>query len=77
VVRAKTLRELGAVQPWFFSEETLFSNRPPRVVDFLDDLLNLQYTRPPLLKTLRITIEESFAPVIFKENTHEHCNQAR
>lgn len=77
VLRARTLGELGAVQPRFFSEETLFSQRPPRVVDFLDDLLNLQYTRPPLLKTLRLTVEESFAPVIPKENTHEHCNQAR
>lgn len=77
VVRARTLGELGAVQPWFFSEEMLFSDRPPRVVDFLDDLLTLQYTRPPLLKTLHLTVEESFAPMISKENTHEHCNQAR
>lgn len=77
VVRARSLRELGAVQPWLFPEETLFSDRPPRVVDFLDNLLNLQYTRPPLLKTLRLTVEESFAPAIPKENTYEHCNQAR
>jgi len=77
VIRARSLRELGAVQPWFFPEEILFSDRPPQVVDFLDDLLTRQYTRPPLLKTLRLTVEESFAPAISKENTHERCNQTR
>jgi len=77
VIRARSLKELGAVQPWFFPEEILFSDRPPQVVDFLDDLLTRQYTRPPLLKTLRLTVEESFAPAISKENTHERCNQTR
>jgi hypothetical protein len=60
IVRAKTLEELGAAQPWFFSEDVLFSADPPRVTDFLDDHLILEYDRPPLIKTLRITIDATF-----------------
>ncbi len=62
IIRARTLAELGPVQPWFFSEETLFNPTPPRVIDFLDDDLTIEYTRPRLLKTLRVTIEESIEP---------------
>jgi hypothetical protein len=62
IVEAKTLEGLGATQPWFFSEEILFSSTPPRVLDFLDDALVIEYKRPQLIKTLRITIEESFVP---------------
>jgi hypothetical protein len=61
IVHARTLQELGAVRPWFFSEEVLFSPTPPRVVDFLDDALVLEYDRSPLIKTLRITMEETYA----------------
>ena len=61
IVQAKTIEELGATKPWFFSEEVLFSADPPRVVDFLDDNLILEYDRPPLIKTLRITVDETFA----------------
>ena len=64
VVEARTLEELGAGQPWFFAEETLLSRAPPRVLDFLNDRLVLTYDRPELLKTLRVTIEESFAPAV-------------
>lgn len=60
IVEAKTIEELGAVKPWFFSEEVLFSADPPRVLDFLDDNLILEYDRPPLIKTLRITVDEIF-----------------
>jgi hypothetical protein len=59
IVRAKTLKELGPVQPWFFAEEVLFGDRPPCVVDFLSDELTMEYTRPRLLKTLRVRMEES------------------
>jgi hypothetical protein len=59
VIHAKTIEELGATQPWFFSEDQLLSSRPPRVVDFLDDNLVLRYRRPRLIKTIRIQIEES------------------
>jgi hypothetical protein len=62
IVQARTLEELGAVQPWFFSEEILFSSAPPRVMDFLDDALTIEYDRPLLIKTLRVTIEEALEP---------------
>jgi hypothetical protein len=60
IVRARTLEELGAVRPWFFPEEVLFSTTPPRAVDFLDDALVIEYHRSPLMKTLRITVEETY-----------------
>jgi hypothetical protein len=63
IVYARTLDELGATQPWFFNEETLFSATPPRVLDFLDDALVLEYSRPLLVKTVSVTIEESLAPL--------------
>ena len=68
VVRAGTLKELGADQQWFFPESVLFSSHPPMVHDFLDDRLTLSYTRPPLIKTIHIAIEETFSPV------SSHCN---
>jgi hypothetical protein len=63
IVYARTLEELGAIQPWFFNEETLLSATPPRVIGFLDDALVLEYNRPLLIKTVNITVEESLAPV--------------
>jgi hypothetical protein len=60
IVRARTLDELGAVHPWFFPEELLFSDTPPRAIDFLDDALVIEYHRSPLIKTLRITVEETY-----------------
>jgi hypothetical protein len=60
VVQARTLKELGAVHPWFFPTEVLFSAAPPRVIDFLDDALVMEYQRAPLTKTLRITVEETY-----------------
>ncbi len=59
IVQAETMEELGATQPWFFREEILFSDAPPRVLDFLNDEVVLEYDRPPLIKTLRITMEET------------------
>jgi hypothetical protein len=64
IVRARTRAELGPVQPWFFSAETLFGSHPPRVIDFLDDELTIEYNRPRLLKTLRVTIAESVEPAL-------------
>jgi hypothetical protein len=63
IVYARTLEELGATQPWFFNEETLLSAMPPRVIDFLDDALVLEYNRPLLIKTVSVNIEESLAPL--------------
>lgn len=62
IVQAMTLEELGASQPWFYPEEVLFSSSPPLVTDFLDDRLVLEYDRPPLIKTLRVTVEETLTP---------------
>jgi hypothetical protein len=63
IVYARTLEELGATQPWFFNEETLISATPPRVIDFLDDALVLEYNRPLLIKSVSVKIEESLAPL--------------
>jgi hypothetical protein len=62
IIRARTLAELGPIGPWFFSEQILFSPHPPYVLDFLDEQLTQQYTRPRMLKTLHVTIRESFGP---------------
>jgi hypothetical protein len=62
IVEARTLAELGATHPWFFPEETLLSPSPPYVIDFLNDALTLDYDRPSLIKTLRVTMEETLAP---------------
>jgi hypothetical protein len=62
VIHARTVGELGATEPWFFSEEDLFSDRPPRVMDFLDESLILRYERTALRKVIRIRIEESLQP---------------
>jgi hypothetical protein len=59
VIYTRTIRELGAIEPWFFCEEQLFSDRPPRVMDFLDERLILRYERTALRKVIRIRVEES------------------
>jgi hypothetical protein len=59
VIHARTVEEIGATQPWFFSEEQLFSDRPPRVMDFLDVNMVLRYERTALRKVIRIRVEES------------------
>jgi hypothetical protein len=60
VIRARTLDELGATQPWFFDEKTLFSERPPRLIDFHKASLVISYERPSQEKVIRISIEELF-----------------
>ena len=62
IIRARTIDELGATQPWFFCEDLLFSDCPPQVTDFLDDSLVVNYNRPRLTKTIRIQIEECLQP---------------
>lgn len=63
IVMARTLEELlGSAQPWFFSEEILFSSDPPHVTDFLDDALVIEYDRPPLITTIRVSIEHTRLP---------------
>jgi hypothetical protein len=60
VVHARSSEDIGANQPWFFSEDVLFSTRPPRVADFLSADLTVSYPRPRLTKTILIRVEESF-----------------
>lgn len=62
VIQVSNLEDLGAAQPWFLPEEVLFSETPPYVADFLNDDLVIEYERPPLIKTLRITLEETLTP---------------
>jgi hypothetical protein len=62
VIHARTMEELGATDPWFFGEEQLFSDHPPRVIDFLEERLVLRYKRLALRKVLRVRIEESLQP---------------
>ena len=62
VIQVSNLEDLGAAQSWFFPEEVLFSQTPPHVADFLNDDLVIEYERPPLIKTLRIALEETLTP---------------
>lgn len=62
VIRARTLEELGATDSWFFREDQLFSDRPPRVMDFLDESLVLHYQRAAFRKVIRIRVEEFLQP---------------
>lgn len=62
IVNARTIEELGATKPRFFSEEILFSTRPPMVTDFLDPALTTTYTRPPTITTIYVSWEETVAP---------------
>jgi hypothetical protein len=64
IVTARSLEEVGATGTGFFSESTLLSDRPPLVADLLSRTLTHRYTRPRLLKTIRVHIEESFAPEV-------------
>ena len=59
IVYARSFAELGADQPRFFPESVLFSPHPPRVTDFLDDALIVEYSRPRTRTNIRLTIEES------------------
>jgi len=71
IVKTRTLEELGATQPRFFSESILFSDHPPFVSDFLEDALTIQYDRPQTIKTLRIIMEESIAARHSNESSGE------
>ncbi len=63
VINARTIEEVGATEPWFFNEAQLFSDHPPRVLDFLDESMVLRYERPALRKVIRIRVEESLEPI--------------
>ena len=63
VIYARTIEEVGATEPWFFNEDQLFSDHPPRVIDFSDERMVLRYERPALRKVIRIRVEESLEPI--------------
>ena len=73
IVQARTIEELGAVFPRFFSEAILLSDHPPFVTDFLDEALTIQYDRPQTIKTLRIIMEESIAPRHYYQHSGEQA----
>jgi hypothetical protein len=60
VVEARTLEELGAVQPWFFPEEILFCDYPPQLLDYHCKKLVVEYERPAREKVIRVSLRESF-----------------
>ena len=62
VVWARTLEELGTIHPWFFDQTALFSEHPPRLIDFHDRELAIHYRRPMREKFIRVSVEESFQP---------------
>ncbi len=62
VIWAKTIEELGTVYPWFFDQTVLFSDHPPRLIDFHDRELAIHYRRPMREKIIRVSVEESFHP---------------
>lgn len=45
VVYAESLDQMGAIGSRFFSQEVLFSDRPPMVTDFLDEEITVRYCR--------------------------------
>jgi hypothetical protein len=63
VIYASSLTELGPTHPWFFSNDVLFGPRPPRVTDFIEADLIVEYSRPRLYKTFQVTIDESFETI--------------
>ena len=80
MVEARSLKELGAVEPWFFPEEVLFGDHPRLVTDFSSEGLILRWRRPVRQKVIRVVITEHFETLNFEEEKgaeHEHSNQAR
>jgi hypothetical protein len=62
VVKTTTLAQLGAVGSRFFAEEILFSERPPMVVNFLEDEFTVRYRRQDRGRVFHISIEEQPVP---------------
>jgi len=57
-VRARSFQELGAATPGFLPYETLFGERPPLLIDFLDDAVSASTNQKAIRKVVRITAEE-------------------
>ncbi len=55
---ARSFEELGAAAPGFFPYETLFSERPPFLTDFLDEAVSISAKQTAIRKVIRISAEE-------------------
>jgi hypothetical protein len=58
LIRARDFAETGAAAPGFFSHEILFGDRPPFVVDFLDDSVARTTHRLAQQKVIRVAASE-------------------
>lgn len=63
ILRVGSMAELGAVQPWFFPQADLLSERPPLLIDFHDDRLTLTYSRSRQQESIHIRIQETLEPI--------------
>jgi hypothetical protein len=55
---ARSFEELGAATPGFFPYETLFSDHPPFLRDFLDEAVSISAKQTAIRKVIRISAEE-------------------
>jgi hypothetical protein len=62
-VRVGSIAELGAAPPAFFPYEVLFSDHPPFLRDFLDDLVSVTTKQVAQRKVVRIKAEEFIVAV--------------
>jgi hypothetical protein len=63
VVYANSLVQMGAVGSRFFSQDTLFSERPPMVTDFVDEKSTMRYRRALPEQIVPSTNQQSQHPV--------------
>jgi hypothetical protein len=57
-IQARSFQELGAQAPGFLSYELLFGDRPPFLIDFLDDAVSVFAQQRATRKVIRITAQE-------------------
>lgn len=63
IVKAKRLEETGAGRAGFFDYETLLSDHPPLMADFLSDEFAVDIQLQAQMKVVRIKAEEYFVPI--------------
>jgi hypothetical protein len=63
VVYAESLVQMGAVGSQFFSQEILFSEHPPMVTDFLDEVITVRYRRELPEQAMPFTFQQVLEPV--------------
>jgi len=63
VVYAESLSQMGAVGNRFFSQESLFSEHPPMVTDFLDEEVTVRYCRALPGQIIPSTVQQLQQPV--------------